>query len=69
MLMKKYYINNEKADLLIRQLIDSGAIKDTVNVVDGTANNPTSSKQVSNCIKARYDIDISNQRSRWGQWS
>ena len=26
---EKYYINNEKADLLIRQLIDSGAIKKT----------------------------------------
>ena len=68
---EKYYIKNEKADKLIRQLIDNGTLENTnVNrqtdrqgtVVDGTINNPRQ-RDVANCIKARYDCGISNQSS------
>ena len=72
---EKYYINNEKADKLIRQLIDNGTLENTMltdrqtdrqtdgrtdgTVVDGTINNPRK-RDVANCIKARYDAGISN---------
>lgn len=64
----KYYINNEKADRLIRQLLDNGTLENTMStdrqtdrtVVDGTINNPRQ-RDVANCIKARYDCGISNQ--------
>lgn len=66
----KYYINNEKADRLIQQLLDNGALENTMStdrqtdrtVVDGTIKNPRQ-RDVANCIKARYDCGISNQRS------
>jgi DNA (cytosine-5)-methyltransferase 1 len=68
---EKYYIKNEKADKLIRQLIDNGTLENTMltdrqtdrqtdrTVVDGTINNPRK-RDVANCIKARYDAGISN---------
>ena len=71
---EKYYIKNEKADKLIRQLIDNGTLENTMltdrqtdrqtdrTVVDGTINNPRQ-RDVANCIKARYDCGISNQSS------
>jgi DNA (cytosine-5)-methyltransferase 1 len=62
---EKYYINNEKAMKLIQELIDSGQLKDGVNCADGTINNPKV-RDISNCIKARYDAGISNQRSEGG---
>jgi DNA (cytosine-5)-methyltransferase 1 len=62
---EKYYINNEKAMKLIQQLIDSGQLKDGVNCADGSINNPKV-RDISNCIKAKYDAGISNQRSEGG---
>ena len=62
---EKYYINNEKAMKLIQELIDSGQLKDSVQCADGSINNPKV-REVSNCIKARYDAGISNQRSEGG---
>lgn len=67
---EKYYINNEKADKLIKQLIDNGTLpqnslnrqKDRQTCVDGTINNPKK-KEVANCVTARYDCGISNLRS------
>ena len=70
---EKYYINNEKAEKLIQTLIDNGTLPDTIpksraeqsraeqTCVDGTINNPQS-REISNCITARYDCGISNQQ-------
>lgn len=62
---EKYYIKNEKAQELIQQLIDSDQLKDDVNCVDSSINEPKV-KEVMNCITARYDAGISNQRSVGG---
>lgn len=71
---EKYYINNEKADKLIKQLIDDGTLPQhnldrqtdrqtgRQTCVDGTINKPQQ-REVANCIKARYDCGISNLRS------
>ena len=67
---EKYYINNEKADKLIKQLIDNGTLPqhnldrqtDRQTCVDGTINKPQQ-REVANCIKARYDCGISSLRS------
>ena len=67
---EKYYINSEKANKLIDELITSGKIaqtdrqtdRQTRHCVDGTINNP-GTREVANCIKARYDAGISNLRS------
>jgi len=68
---EKYYINNEKAQKLIDELISSGKIANRTEqnrteqnrrCVDGTINNPNT-REVANCIKARYDEGISNLRS------
>jgi len=66
---EKYYINNEKAQKLIDDLISSGKIANRTEqnrtdkfCVDGTINNPNT-REVANCIKARYDAGISNLRS------
>ena len=58
---EKYYINNERAESLIRQILAKTDIGD-IEVVDSTINDPKV-KEVSNCIKARYDAGIENQRS------
>lgn len=59
---ERFYINNEKADKLLQQLINKGQLEDGITTVDGTINEPRA-KNVSNCIKARYDAGISNLRS------
>lgn len=63
---EKYYINNEKADKLIKQLIDNGTLPqhnlNRQTCVDGTINKPQR-REVANCIKARYDCGISSLRS------
>ena len=74
---EKYYINNEKADKLIKQLIDNGTLPqhnldrqtdrqtyihtDRQTCVDGTINKPQQ-REVANCIPARYDNGISKRR-------
>lgn len=58
---EKYYINNERAESLIRQILAKTDIGD-IAVVDSTINDPNV-KDISNCIKARYDVGIDNQRS------
>ena len=62
---EKYYINSEKAQKLIQQLMESGQLKDGINTADGSINEPKT-KDVMNCITARYDCGISNQRSVGG---
>lgn len=59
---ERFYINNEKADKLLQQLINKGQLEDMITTVDGTINEPQA-KDVSNCIKAKYDAGISNLRS------
>nr|DAI61080.1 MAG TPA: Cytosine specific methyltransferase [Caudoviricetes sp.] len=70
---EKHYINNEKAEKLIKQLIDNGTLPqhnlnrqtdrqtDRQICVDGTINKPQQ-REIANCIKARYDCGISNQQ-------
>lgn len=63
---EKYYINNEKAYILIQSLIDRGILEDKNRympiIVDSTINSPNE-KEIANCIKARYDNGISNFKS------
>lgn len=67
---EKFYINNEKAEKLIKQLVDSGVLPqhnaksraEQSTCIDGTIRNPKR-RDIANCIKARYDCGISNLRS------
>ena len=63
---EKYYINSEKADKLIQQLIESGVLaeqnrteQNRLLTIDLCVKYPRAIK-VANCIKARYDAGISN---------
>ena len=63
---EKYYINNEKAQKLIEQLISNGTIPSRAEqsraeqtCVDLSINRPERC-EIANCIKARYDAGISN---------
>lgn len=63
---EKYYINNEKAQKLIEQLISNGTIPSRAEqsraertCVDLSINEPERC-EIANCIKARYDAGISN---------
>lgn len=64
---EKYYINTEKAQKLIQQLIENGTLDKTSKgegakiCVDLSQNNPNK-KRVSNCITARENRGISNQQ-------
>lgn len=62
---EKYYINNDKAQELIQQLINSGQLKNNIECADGSINEPKI-RNVMNCITARYDCGISNQKSIGG---
>lgn len=59
---EKFYINTEKAKQLISKIDDKYKIGANQVPVDGTIKNPKP-KDVSNCIKARYDAGIQNQQS------
>lgn len=59
---EKYYLKSKKADDLIRQILAKTDIGGGIAVVDSTINDPNV-KDISNCIKARYDAGIENQRS------
>ena len=58
---EKYYINNEKAQALIKKLIADGSLKSEKETVDLSINEPGAIDK-ANCIKARYDAGISNFR-------
>lgn len=61
---EKYYINTKKAQELIQTLINNGTLNKNEDVkacIDLSVNEPTK-KTVSNCITAREDRGISNQR-------
>ena len=64
---ERYYINNEKAEKLIKQLVDSRILENTIPesraerfVTDGTVCRPRK-REISNCITAK-DYGISNRR-------
>jgi DNA (cytosine-5)-methyltransferase 1 len=62
---EKYYIKSEKADKLIKELIESGVLgtenreQRNYKTVDLCVKSPREIG-VANCIKARYDAGISN---------
>lgn len=61
---EKYYINSEKAQKLIAELIERGELPQTTDkrnykIVDLCVKSPREIS-VANCIKARYDAGISN---------
>lgn len=59
----KFYINNEKTQKLINKLIENGTLpsNNDKETVDLCINEPRG-REVANCIKARYDAGVSNQR-------
>ena len=57
---EKYYINTEKTERLLKQIAPQ--MKDSIETCDMTVNEPKI-KDISNCIKSRYDSGISNLRS------
>lgn len=64
---EKYYLNNEKTEILLDKLEDKGIIltdrqTDRQLVVDFSINEPGINR-IANCITARYDSGISNRRS------
>lgn len=62
---EKYYLHSDKAKKLIEQLIVRNVLTEQSEgkkCVDGTINNPRE-KEIANCIPARYDCGVSNQRS------
>lgn len=58
---EKYYLYSEKARQLIKQIIENNVIE-TKECVDATVFDPQV-KKVSNCITARYDAGVQNQKS------
>lgn len=59
---EKHYLKSDKAIKLIELLLSDGILTNGITVVDGTINKPKQ-KDISNCITARYDAGVSNQRS------
>lgn len=59
---EKYYINNEKATNLIEQLIAKGVLTGGGAIpCDSTINEPNK-LDIANCLTARYDAGIQNQK-------
>lgn len=58
----KYYIENDKADKLIDELISNGTLsrESKRKAVDMTINNPAEIEK-ANCITARYDCGVSSR--------
>ena len=59
---EKYYINTERAENLIQQLIDKGALSGERDCANSTIFEPNT-RDISNCITARYDAGIQNKKS------
>lgn len=59
---EKYYLNNEKAKKLLYKLEETNQIKkETQFCCDATINEPKV-RRIANCITARYDAGIHNQK-------
>ena len=59
---EKYYIKSEKAERLIKDLSDRSLLPDGGATIDLSINKPRQIN-IANCIKARYDAGISNQKA------
>lgn len=59
---EKYYIKNERANILIEKLKESGQLNSDIVPCDSTIMKPKS-LEVANCITARYDAGIQNKQS------
>ncbi len=59
---EKYYINSEKAQQIIKQLLDSKALEQNIITADLTIKNPKK-KDIANVIMTREDRGISNVTS------
>lgn len=59
---EKYYINTERASVLIDKLMEAGYLKGNITPCDSTIMKPKS-LEVANCITARYDAGIQNKQS------
>lgn len=59
---EKYYINTERASVLIDKLMEAGYLKGNIIPCDSTIMKPKS-LEVANCITARYDAGIQNKQS------
>ena len=59
---EKYYIDNERSRNLIRQITAKFDLGGGIAVSDGTIKEPDL-KDVANCITARYDAGVQNQKS------
>lgn len=59
---EKYYINTERASVLIDKLMESGYLKGNITPCDSTIMKPKS-LEVANCITARYNAGIQNKQS------
>lgn len=59
----KYYIDNEKAKVLLSKLKERNLLKGDRFGADSSINEPKERK-ISNCITARYDNGIHNQKQR-----
>lgn len=58
---EKYYINTERAKKLIEQLVEKGQLSGNRECCDSTINDPNT-RDTCNCITARYDAGIQNQK-------
>ena len=61
---KKYYINSEKAQMLIDKLAEKGVLKSDRHTVDFSLKN-AGENEVANCICAKYDSGVTT-RSKEG---
>lgn len=59
---EKYYIDNERSRNLIRQITAKFDLGGDIAVSDGTIKEPDL-KDIANCITARYDAGVQNQKS------
>lgn len=59
---ERYYINTERADIVIKTLLETNQINNDVVPCDSTMMKPKA-LTVANCITARYDAGIQNKQS------
>lgn len=59
---EKYYINTERANVLVDKLCQGGYLKGKSTPCDSTLMKPKS-LEIANCITARYDAGIQNKQS------
>ena len=60
---EKYYIKSDKAERLIKDLSDRGLLPNGGGATIDLSINKPRQIDIANCIKARYDAGISNQKA------